>query len=58
MLLQPTLDRLRGLRLLGLAEALEEQAMMPDVRSLSFEDRLDLLEKPSQQGSMKQPPCS
>jgi len=43
MLLQPTLDRLRELRLLGMAEALEEQALMPDVRSLSFEDRLGLL---------------
>jgi DNA replication protein DnaC len=43
MLLQPTLDRLRELRLLGMADALEEQSLMPDVRSLSFEDRLGLL---------------
>jgi DNA replication protein DnaC len=43
MLLQPTLERLRELRLIGMAAALEEQAMIPDVRSLSFEDRLGLL---------------
>lgn len=43
MLLEPTLDRLRELRLLGMADALEEQALVPDVRSLSFEDRLGLL---------------
>lgn len=39
----PALDRLRELRLLGMATALEEQAMIPDVRTLSFEDRLGLL---------------
>jgi DNA replication protein DnaC len=43
MLLQPTIERLRELRLLGMATALEEQTMMPDVRSLSFEDRFGLL---------------
>jgi DNA replication protein DnaC len=43
MLLQPTLERLRELRLLGMAKALEEQCLMPDVRSLDFEDRLALL---------------
>lgn len=40
MLLQPTLHRLRELKLLGMASALEEQSIMPDVRSLDFEDRL------------------
>ena len=43
MLLQPTLDRLRELRLLGMAAALEEQSLIQDARSLSFEDRLGLL---------------
>jgi DNA replication protein DnaC len=43
LLLQPTLDRLREMRLLGMAAALEEQAMIPDVRTLNFEDRLGLL---------------
>ena len=43
MLLHPTLERLTELRLTGMAAALEEQLLMPDVDSLSFEDRLALL---------------
>jgi hypothetical protein len=43
MLLQPTIDRLRELRLLGMAHALEEQMLIPEARSLSFKDRLGLL---------------
>ena len=43
MLLQPTLTRLRELRLTGMADALEEQQALPDVQGLSFEDRLTLL---------------
>jgi DNA replication protein DnaC len=43
MLLEPTLTRLRELRLTGMATALEEQQGVPDVQSLSFEDRLALL---------------
>ena len=43
MLLEPTLTRLRELRLTGMADALEEQQAVPDVQSLSFEDRLVLL---------------
>jgi len=43
MLLQQTLTRLRELRLSGMADALEEQQALPDVRGLSFEDRLTLL---------------
>lgn len=43
MLLQPTLARLRDLRLTGMADALEEQQALPDVQSLSFEDRLTFL---------------
>jgi DNA replication protein DnaC len=43
MLLHPTLERLNELRLTGMAAALEEQLLMPDVDSLSFEDRLALL---------------
>ena len=43
MLLQQTIERLRELRLTGMATALEEQQGVPDVHSLSFEDRLALL---------------
>lgn len=43
MLLQPTLTRLRDLRLTGMADALEEQQAVPDIQGLSFEDRLTLL---------------
>lgn len=43
MLIQQTLDRLRELRLTGMAAALEEQMRMPDIQTLSFEDRLTLL---------------
>jgi DNA replication protein DnaC len=43
MLIHPTLERLRELRLPGMAAALEEQLRMRDIESLSFEDRLALL---------------
>ena len=43
MLLQPTIERLRELKLLGMASALEEQSIMPDIRSMAFEDRIALL---------------
>jgi len=43
MLLQQTLERLRELRMTGMATALEEQQGLPDVHSLAFEDRLALL---------------
>lgn len=43
MLLEPTLVRLRELRLTGMADALEEQRAVPDIEGLSFEDRLGLL---------------
>lgn len=43
MLFHPTLQRLTELRLTGMAAALEEQLLMPDIDSLSFEDRLALL---------------
>ena len=43
MLLQPTLARLRELRLTGMADALEEQQALPDIQGLSFEDRLCLI---------------
>ena len=43
MLVQPTLDRLHELGLNGMAQALAEQLAVPDVQSLSFEDRLALL---------------
>lgn len=43
MLIHPTLDKLRTLRFTGMAHALEEQMQMPDMDSLSFEERLGLL---------------
>ena len=43
MLRQPTLDLLHELRLSGMAQAFDEQAAMPDIAELSFEDRLSLL---------------
>lgn len=43
MLIHPTLDQLRGLRLDGMAKALEEQLQTTDIEDLRFEDRLALL---------------
>lgn len=43
MIHQQTLDKLRGLRLTAMADALATQASHPDVQSLSFEERLGLL---------------
>jgi DNA replication protein DnaC len=43
MLANPTLDKLRALRLEGMIEALEEQRRNPDCAELDFEERLALL---------------
>jgi len=43
MFLEPTLARLRDLRLDAMAAALQEQQGLPDIHELSFEDRLGLL---------------
>lgn len=43
MLIHPTLDKLRALKLEGFARGLEEQMASPDIESLSFEERLGLL---------------
>ena len=43
MLIHPTLDHLRTLRLTGMAKALEEQMQMADIDSLTFEQRLGLM---------------
>jgi DNA replication protein DnaC len=43
MLLQQTIDRLHEMKLKGMAQALEEQRGIPDMRDLSFDDRLALL---------------
>ena len=43
MLIHPTLDQLKSLRLTGMAKALQEQLQMPDLDSLSFEQRIGLL---------------
>jgi DNA replication protein DnaC len=43
MLQQPTLERLRALKLTGMAEALEQQLAQPQTHDLAFEERLALL---------------
>ena len=43
MLIHPTLDKLRELRLTGMVEALQEQLNTPEVHDLGFEERLGLL---------------
>jgi DNA replication protein DnaC len=43
MLIHQTLERLHELRLIGMAQALQEQLGMPDLDTLAFADRLALL---------------
>lgn len=43
MLHHPTLDKLQALRFTGMLKALQEQQQLPDIDSLSFEERLGLL---------------
>lgn len=43
MLTHPTLEKIKALRLFGMAKAYEEQLRMTDIGELSFEDRLGLL---------------
>jgi DNA replication protein DnaC len=43
MLRHPTLEKLHALRLTGMSLALQEQLQLPDMASLSFEERLGLL---------------
>jgi DNA replication protein DnaC len=43
MLIHPTLEKLQTLRLPGMLKALEEQQRMPDIQTLSFDERLGLL---------------
>lgn len=43
MLLHPTLDKLRALKLAGMARALEQQQTQRDIGTFSFEERLGLL---------------
>ncbi|MDO8892072.1 MAG: IS21-like element helper ATPase IstB [Sulfurimicrobium sp.] len=43
MLLHPTFDKLKQLRLAGMARAFEEQQQLSEMGSLSFEERLGLL---------------
>jgi len=43
MLNHPTRDKLETLRFTGMVKALNEQAAMPDIEALSFEERLGLL---------------
>ena len=43
MLTHPTINKLNELRLKGMAAALEDQLQMPEIDSLSFEERLGLM---------------
>ncbi len=43
MLMHPTLEKLHSLRLSGMATALHEQQQIPEITTLSFEERLGLL---------------
>jgi len=43
MLIHPTLEKLHALKLSGMAKALEEQLQVPDIQTLTFEERLGLL---------------
>lgn len=43
MLNHPTLDKLQALRFTGMLKALTEQAAIPDIEALRFEERLGLL---------------
>jgi DNA replication protein DnaC len=43
MLLHPTIETLKGLRLFGMVKALQEQEDTPEWRQLAFEERLGLL---------------
>jgi DNA replication protein DnaC len=43
MLNHPTYDTLTQLRLFGMLKALTEQARLPDIEALTFEERLGLL---------------
>lgn len=43
MLTHPTLEKLRAMRLTGMAKALEEQLNAPDTHDLDFEERPGLL---------------
>jgi DNA replication protein DnaC len=43
MLTHPTLEKLQALRLTGMARAFEDQQRLPEIDSLSFEERLGLL---------------
>lgn len=43
MLTHPTLEKLHSLKLNGMVKALEEQIGMPDLKELTFEERLGLL---------------
>ena len=43
MLIHPIIDQLKSLRLNGMAITLEEQMQLPDIASLSFEERLGFM---------------
>lgn len=42
MLIHPTREKLRALRLTGMAQAFDEQQQMPEIEALSFDERFGL----------------
>ena len=42
MMYHPTLEKLKQLKLTGMLHALHEQAAIPDVQAMPFEERLGL----------------
>ena len=56
MMIEQTLDKLRALRLSGMAEAYRQQTENPDVSSLSFEERLGADGGPTLDVARKQGP--
>jgi len=43
MLIHPTIDKLNGMRLYGMAKAFRAQLETPEIHNLPFEDRLALI---------------
>ena len=43
MLLHPTIESLKSLRLLGMVKALENQLNQPEIENMGFEERLGFM---------------
>jgi hypothetical protein len=58
IMIHPTIETLRRLRLTGMAKALEEQQGLPDCDRLSFDERLAMLRVSSEPVSEAKFPAS